>query len=375
MLPHVLSDNLCSLKEGVPRLAVTIEMDFNHSGHLEKSQIYRSIIQSNHRLSYEQAFEIMHQEEKTFLKEQLVLMKELALHLKSLKHQRGSVDLSLSEIVWRLGEDGVPSGFEISHYDITHQLVEEFMLKANEVIATELKNRDVALIYRVHEPPSPETMMEFKNFCVRLGVIIPQEFGPKELAKVFEAHRESAFISELSSRYIRSMRLATYSTDRIGHHGLMLENYTHFTSPIRRYVDIIIHRLVFGETYSQEELDEISKNASERERHSARAEMSYLMLKKIRYLHRKHEKDSERIYKATITRVKPYGVVFEVKEYGVEGFLHISKLGDDYFEFHPKKEKITGQRSLKTFEIGYQFTVQIESVNLLFQEIFWKMSS
>lgn len=375
MLPHVLSDNLCSLKEGVPRLAVTIEMDLNHSGHLEKSQIYRSIIQSNHRLSYEQAFEIMHQEEKTFLKEQLVLMKELALHLKSLKHQRGSVDLSLSEIVWRLGEDGVPSGFEISHYDITHQLVEEFMLKANEVIATELKNRDVALIYRVHEPPSPETMMEFKNFCVRLGVIIPQEFGPKELAKVFEAHRESAFISELSSRYIRSMRLATYSTDRIGHHGLMLENYTHFTSPIRRYVDIIIHRLVFGETYSQEELDEISKNASERERHSARAEMSYLMLKKIRYLHRKHEKDSERIYKATITRVKPYGVVFEVKEYGVEGFLHISKLGDDYFEFHPKKEKITGQRSLKTFEIGYQFTVQIESVNLLFQEIFWKMSS
>jgi len=103
--------------------------------------------------------------------------------------------------------------------------------------------------------------------------------------------------------------------------------------------------------------------------------MSYLMLKKIRYLHRKHEKDPERIYKATITRVKPYGIVFEVKEYGVEGFLHISKLGNDYFEFHPKKEKITGQRSLKTFEIGYQFTVQIESVNLLFQEIFWKMSS
>jgi ribonuclease R len=373
MLPHLLSDNLCSLKEGVDRLAVTIEMDLNSKGQLEHHLIYRSIIKSNHRLSYEQAFEIMHQKEDSYLKEQLQLMKELALHLKALKHERGSVDLSLSELVWRLAEDGIPSGFEISHYDITHQLVEEFMLKANEVIATELKNRDVALIYRVHEPPSPETMMEFKNFCVRLGVLVPQEFGPKELSRVFEAHRESAFISELSTRYIRSMRLATYSTDRIGHHGLMLENYTHFTSPIRRYVDIIIHRLVFEDGYTQEELDEIAKSSSEKERHSARAEMSYLMLKKLRYLERKHKKEPERTYKASVTRVKPYGIVFEVKDFGVEGFLHISKLGNDYFEFHPKKEKITGSKSMKTFEIGHQFIVQIESVNLLFQEIFWKM--
>lgn len=113
-------------------------------------------------------------------------MRELALHLKAIKHERGSVDLSLSELVWRLGDDGIPSGFEISHYDITHQLVEEFMLKANEVIATELKNKEVALIYRVHEPPSPETMMEFKNFCVKLGVLVPEQFGSKELAKVLK---------------------------------------------------------------------------------------------------------------------------------------------------------------------------------------------
>lgn len=375
MLPHVLSDNLCSLKEGVDRLAVTIEMDLNNRGQLEHHQIYRSIIKSNHRLSYEQAFEIMHEQKESFLKEQLQLMRELALHLKALKNERGSVDLSLSELVWRLGEDGVPSGFEISHYDITHQLVEEFMLKANEVIATELKNRDVGLIYRVHEPPSPETMMEFKNFCVRLGVLVPQEFGPKELSQIFLAHKESAFISELSSRYIRSMRLATYSTDRVGHHGLMLENYTHFTSPIRRYVDIIIHRLIFNEEYTQEELDEIAKSSSEKERHSARAEMSYLMLKKIRYFERKHKKEPEKVYKATVTRVKPYGIVFEVKDFGVEGFLHISKLGNDYFEFHPKKEKITGSKSNRIFEIGHQFQVQIESVNLLFQEIFWKMGT
>jgi ribonuclease R len=373
MLPHVLADNLCSLKEGVPRLAVTVEMHMDKKGNLTSHKIYRSIINSNHRLSYEDAFEIMHHEDKTFLRDQLQLMRELALHLKAIKHERGSVDLSLSELVWRLGDDGIPSGFEISHYDITHQLVEEFMLKANEVIATELKNKEVALIYRVHEPPSPETMMEFKNFCVKLGVLVPDQFGSKELAKVFEAHRESAFISELSSRYIRSMRLATYSTEAIGHYGLLLENYTHFTSPIRRYVDIIIHRLIFNETYTQEELDEIAQNSSEKERHSARAEMSYLTLKKMRYIGRKFDKEPDRTYKATITRVKPFGIIFEIKDFGLEGFLHISKLGEDYFEFHPKKEKITGKRSQLTFEIGYQFIVQVESVNLLFQEISWKM--
>ncbi|MFZ4773018.1 MAG: ribonuclease R family protein [Chlamydiia bacterium] len=373
MLPHVLADNLCSLKQGVNRLAVTVEMDIDAKGHLIGRKIYRSIIKSRHRLSYEEAFEIMHQGEPSPLKDKLNLMKELALHFKAIKHARGSVDLSLSELVWRLGEDGVPTGFEISHYDITHQLVEEFMLKANEVIATEIKNRDVALIYRVHEQPSPETLKEFRNFCVRLGIMIPDTFENKDLARVFEEHRDSAFIQELSSRYIRSMRLATYSTDGIGHHGLMLENYTHFTSPIRRYVDIIIHRLLFNETYTQEELDLIAQNSSEKERQSARAEMSYLALKKLRYIERKAEKEPERTYKATVTRVKPFGVVFDIKDFGIEGFLHISKLGEDYFEFNPKKEVIRGKRTQKSFEIGFQFIAQVESVNLLFQEISWKM--
>jgi len=375
MLPPLLADNLCSLKQGVPRLAVTVEIDLDAHGHMTHHKIYRSVIKSDHRLSYEQAFEIMHEQEDSFLKEKLLLMRELALHFKAIKHKRGSVDLSLSELVWKLGEDGVPSGFEISHYDITHQLVEEFMLKANEVIATEIKKREVALIYRVHEQPSPETLKEFRSFCVRLGILVPDTFAPQDLSRIFEEHRESAFIQELSTRYIRSMRLATYSTDGIGHHGLMLENYTHFTSPIRRYVDVIIHRLLFNEEYTQEELNLIAQNSSERERQSARAEMSYLALKKLRYIERKAQNEPERIYKATITRIKPFGILFEIKDFGLEGFNHISKLGDDYFEFNPKKETIQGKRSSKLFEVGFQFTVQVESVNLLFQEINWKIVS
>jgi ribonuclease R len=374
MLPPILADNLCSLKEGVNRLAVTVEMDLNAKGELINSQIYRSIIKSNHRLSYEQAFEILHETAKSKLKDHLLLMKELALHFKAIKHQRGAVDLSLSELVWKLGDDGVPTGFEISHYDITHQLVEEFMLKANEIIATTLKNKEVSLIYRVHESPSAETMQEFKNFCIRLGLKIPEQIGGPILAKIFDEHRESAFIQELTTRYIRSMRLATYSTDTVGHHGLMLENYTHFTSPIRRYVDIIIHRLLFNETYTQEQLDEIAKSSSELERHSARAESSYLQLKKLRYLDRKHKNDPDRIYRGAITKIKPFGIVFDVKDFGVEGFIHISDLGEDYYEFNPKKEKITGKRTAKTFNIGDHFDIKIDGVNLLFQEIHWKLT-
>lgn len=136
------------------------------------------------------------------------------------------------------------------------------------------------------------------------------------------------------------MRLATYSTDAIGHHGLMLENYTHFTSPIRRYVDIIIHRLIFNESYSQEELDEIAQNSSEKERHSARAEMSYLTLKKMRYISRKFDKEPQRTYKATITRVKPFGIVFEVKDFGLEGFYTFQNWVKTTLNFIQKRKKL-----------------------------------
>ena len=223
------------------------------------------------------------------------------------------------------------SGVKKIEYDITHQLVEEFMLKANEIVAKTLHDRGKPLIFRVHEEPGKENFEDFCHFARSLGFSLPQKPSDTDLQTLFDQAKKTSFSQQLSVAFIRSMKLAQYSPENQGHFGLALEHYCHFTSPIRRYSDLVVQRLLFDEEPEDLDLSQIALKCSEQERVSFRAESSVKMLKKLRLLQHYLSEDPHRKYEAFITRIKPFGLYFELADLGLEGFLHISELENDYF--------------------------------------------
>ncbi|MES2121530.1 MAG: VacB/RNase II family 3'-5' exoribonuclease [Chlamydiota bacterium] len=281
MLPEELSNELCSLKPDVIRLTVSVLMDFDKEGNLKKYEIVRSFIKSVKRFTYFEAKDILDKKNKSPHEKALHEMVELCTLLKHKRSQRGSIDFALPELVVCVNAKGEPEGMKKIEYDITHQLVEEFMLKANELVAFELAKRGKELIYRVHEVPQEENFNDFLQFARTLGFKVPIKPTSPELQALFQQAKETPYFQQLSVAFIRSMKLAQYSPDNAGHFGLALEHYCHFTSPIRRYSDLIIQRLLFDEEDKDLDLNAIAQQCSDQERVSFRAEMSVKTLKKL----------------------------------------------------------------------------------------------
>lgn len=373
MLPHELSSHLCSLKEKVNRLACTIEMHFDEAGTLLKAIPYRSVIKSAKRFTYKQAKSVLDGNLKSPHKASLKLMVDLCYLLKKKRGERGSVEFGMSEVVMLVDETGVPHGFEKVDYDITHQLVEEFMLKANEVVATCLKERGVPLAYRVHEEPSPESMKEFALLARAFGFKINEKPTPPDLQKLFDQASKTAFGPQLAVSFIRSMRLAYYSPAELGHYGLSLSHYTHFTSPIRRYIDLVIHRLLM-ENEAPASLEEIAHTCSEQERISAKAESSVVILKKFRYLKKLQEEDPNYHFEAVVSRVKPMGIIFDIPALMLDSFLHVSELEGDYYAFDETRHKLQGVHTGHSYSCGTTFKVQLQEVDFITLESKWQLA-
>jgi ribonuclease R len=372
MLPHELSSDLCSLKEKVTRLTASALMEFDAKGNLLKYKIVRSIIKSKKRFTYEGAKEVLDGKQESDLLPELKLLVELALILKTHRKSRGSVELSMPEIKLTLDDKGIPNGYRRIEYDITHQMVEEFMLKANEIVAKHLLDQGKDAIFRIHEEPNPENMKEFYGYARLLGFQIPPEPTEEDLITLFERAQNSPLLEQLAIRFIRSMKLAIYSENNIGHFGLALENYTHFTSPIRRYSDLIVHRLLFDETYKPN-LKLVALWCTEQERKSFKAEMSVIKLKKLRYLEKILSETKNKIFPVTITNIKPMGIFFDLDFIGFEGFIHVSNLGSEYFHFDEKRRVFKGDATGLTYTIGKKIEVIIESIDLLIGECSWSL--
>lgn len=375
MLPEELSNELCSLKPDVVRLTVSILMDFDKHGTLLKHKIVRSFIKSQKRFTYFEAKDVLDGKKKSPHAKTLKLMVELCHLLKKKRYERGSIDFALPEIVVVVDEKGCPQGLKKIDYDITHQLVEEFMLKANEMVAIELNRRDKQLIYRIHDVPQEENFEDFLQFARTLGFKIPVKPSARELQNLFEEAKTTPFFSQLSVAFIRSMRLAQYSSDNVGHFGLALEHYCHFTSPIRRYSDLIIERLLFDEEPKDLNIEAIAQSCSEQERVSFRAEMSVKTLKKLRLLHTYFSEDPSREYPAVVTKVKPFGLFFELQGLMLEGFLHISELENDYFIYDEKRTLLYGRSSGKIHKLGETIKVRLTRIDLIVLESNWMLSS
>lgn len=373
MLPEELSNGLCSLKEDVPRLTISVFMHFSKSGELKNYDIRKTYIQSQKRFTYKQAKLVLDKTLESPHYPTLCLMKELAQILQKRRHQRGSVDLAMPEVVLILNDKQEPEGFEVIEYDITHQLVEEFMLKANEIVAHALIARNTMAIFRTHESPGASEMADFFQLARGYGLKIKKNMEQFDVQQLFKEAKETPYLYPLSVAFIRSMKMAIYSEENIGHFGLGLEHYCHFTSPIRRYSDLIIHRLLFEEEIPKEELKKISLECSERERHSFRAEQSVISLKKLRYLHSLEEKKPEEIYPAMISKVKPFGIYFEITSLHFEGFIHISEIADEYLIYDDKAQTLVGEKTRMQLKVGSEIAVQILHLNLITQELLWKL--
>ncbi len=363
MLPEELSNELCSLKENVKRLAVTVEMLINPDGSVDSYQIYRSVIKSQKRFTYLEAKEVLDGKRKSKHAPTLQLMVELCAVLKRLRAQRGSIDLAMPAIDLLIDAEGIPQGLERVEYDITHQMVEEFMLKANEMVAFDLVKKGKPAVFRVHDVPEKENLEDFYNMVRALGFHLKHEPTHEDLQRVFHQAQSTPFASQLAMNFIRSMKLAFYSDQNVGHYGLALEHYCHFTSPIRRYTDVIVHRQLF-EPSETVDLKALSKHCSDTERKSFKAETSVVILKKLRYLAALMKEDPKKTYAATITKIKPFGFFFELDFLMFEGYAHVSEL-EDYYTYVQHQDSLVGKRGGQILRHGTKLAVSIQSIDLI----------
>lgn len=348
MLPHELSSHLCSLKPNVNRLTISVFMTLDKEGNLKNYRIGRSVIRSKKRFSYKEAKEILDGKRKNKYRKTLFLMVDLCHRLKQKRYERGCIEFALPDLTFDLTPNGEVKSVEVVEYDITHQLVEEFMLLANEVVATHLSKKGKPLTYRIHEEPNPDSIRDFAQTASSIGFHLSEQPTTEELQLLFDEARQSPFGQFLATAFIRSMKLASYSTQNIGHYGLGLEHYTHFTSPIRRYIDLIVHRVLCEEINDDQDLEEIALQCSEKERFAAKAENSVVLLKKLRYL----EGLSHKEFEAVVTAVKPFGILFELKELLYEGML-------------PPQEK--------RLHLGDTISVRLVDIDLITRLTEWKL--
>jgi ribonuclease R len=231
--------------------------------------------------------------------------------------------------------------------------------------------KNIPLIFRVHEEPSSESKEEFFNLARILGFALPPKPTVSEVQKLFEHAKQTPYAQQLSISFIRSMKLAIYSSENIGHYGLALEKYCHFTSPIRRYPDLIVQRLLFGDQ-KDGDLAPVAQRCSDKERVSFKAEQGVKILKKLRLLQQWFEEDPARHYVCQVTKIKPFSLGFELSPVGIEGSLHVSEIQGDYFVHDPEKNRFIGKRSGLRFGVGDTVTMRLLSVDLVLLEAKWQ---
>ncbi|MCB1213444.1 MAG: VacB/RNase II family 3'-5' exoribonuclease, partial [Chlamydiia bacterium] len=369
MLPKNLSELLCSLRPQVNRLAVSVLFTLDAAGNCEEVRFTKSVIKSSARLTYGQVREILNDQRRSPYKEMILEMKRLCELLQHKRSERGSVHIELPDLILSIGPDGIPTGIHHEPYDLAHQMIEELMLLANEAVAKELDRRGYSVTYRIHEEPDPEDLRDFAHTVSCFGFELPEKPSQEQIQELFRHAVDSPYYPQLTTAYIRSMKMAYYSPSNIGHFGLSLTHYCHFTSPIRRYVDLVVHRLLFDHPVEEAEIQAISRSCSETERHSARAENHVRLLKKLRFLKGQHE--SGQRYRAVISKIKRYGVVFELPSLQLEGFLHISEVGDDYYRYDFYDQSLKGRTSGEKLCAGDELDLDLLEVDLIHLTTHW----
>jgi ribonuclease R len=378
MLPEILSNDICSLNPNEDRLAFSVVFHINIKGHVSDMWYGKTVIHSNKRYSYEEAQEILDKKEGLYYDE-LNTLNIISKNLGIEKFKNGAIKFSSEEFEFVLDEFMFPIAVKKKEHIETHSLIEEFMLLANKSVAKYIYEQDkkvnggkaVGLMYRVHNSPDIDKLQELTVFLKAIGYKLELKpdgtVDPKDINKLLAEVKDKPEENLISSATIKTMSKALYSVENLGHFGLAFDYYTHFTSPIRRYPDLIVHRMLAYFLENKEipdtelsELSQIAAHSSSQEINAAEAERESIRYKQIEYMSQHIGKE----YKGIISGVAKWGLFVQIEENGAEGLVHISKLGEDYFKFAEKEYKIYGEKTGKAFRLGDEIMVRVDGVNL-----------
>lgn len=379
MIPHRLSNGICSLNPKVDRLTLSCEMEINPAGQVVAHEIFPSVIRTTERMTYTEVRQIINAEDEEVLTRYQPLipffkqMSDLAAILRKKRIDRGAIDFDFKESKVIVDEEGKPTDVVIRERSIAERLIEEFMLCANETIAEHFHRMKVPFMYRIHEDPDSEKLTRFLEFITNFGYVVrgtASTLHPRALQLLLEEVRGEPEETVISTVMLRSMKQAKYDPESVGHFGLSTDFYTHFTSPIRRYPDLIVHRLI--RTYLiegkidehtlsgwEEKLAVISTHSSEMERRAVEAERDTDSLKKVQFM---EDKIGEQ-FEGMISGVTNFGLFVEL-ENTIEGLVHVSYLTDDYYHYDEKQYAMIGERTGNIFRIGDEIEVKVISVNV-----------
>ena len=383
MLPERLSNGICSLNPQVDRLTMTAEMLFDRSGAMLESSFYPSAIRSTARLTYTIVRQIIVDNDPEItdthrpLAPMLLEMKSLALILMEMRKKRGSIDFDLPEPEIIIGLTGQTEGIIRAERNLAHQLIEQFMLAANEAVAAYITDRGIPFLYRIHENPDPAKLINFQEFVYGFGyefALVDERVNPADLQRLLAQAEGKPEERMVNYALLRCMKQARYAAENLGHFGLASRCYCHFTSPIRRYPDLVVHRILKAALAAAEKpegskaakqlaiatsrLGEIAEHTSKRERAAMEAERDVVELKKVQYMQQHLGEE----FDGYISGVTAFGLFVELDELFVEGLIHISTLDDDLYTHLEKQHSLIGRRNKRVFRIGDRLRVKVAAV-------------
>ena len=372
MLPEILSNSLASLQQGHPRYTMTAFLEFNAEGVRTDMRFARSVINVDQRFTYEHAFAAMSEPAKTIegvapeIHALLGQMLELARILRRRRFERGALELNMPEVEVELGDQGQVTGAHLASDDESHQVIEEFMLAANEAVAEFLTERHVAFLRRGHADPEPRKLCQFADFVRSLGLVLDQPESRFELQRVL---RETADLPERHAVHfglLRSLKQANYTPEREGHYALASQDYCHFTSPIRRYPDLQVHRqlaLILEGHKPRSDEDELAVLAEHCNRTERRAEAAEREVVKVKLLTHLEGRIGEKFH-AVITGVEDFGLFAQLVELPIDGMLHVTSLADDFYYLEAETHTLIGRRKGTRFRLGDRIEVRVAHVDV-----------
>jgi ribonuclease R len=369
MLPHPLSSDLCSLVPGQDRLAMSVLFTVTGDGLVEGTKMVRTVIRSRHRLSYQDAQAILDGgDAPKDLAQALHTLRRLSRVYRSERRDRGSIDFDLPESRVVLNASGEPTDVQRVLRLEAHRLVEDLMILANEAVARFAGEQKLPLLYRIHERPNPERLAGLRQLGATFGYTVPdRRLKPLDIAKLVAAMKGKPQEQLVTTVALRSMKQAAYSAENRGHFGLASEAYLHFTSPIRRYPDLVVHRQLgcwldnpkSARKMDRRKLEEMAEHTSDRERRAERAERDSVDLKKIEFMERHLGED----FAGTISGVTAFGLFVLLDDFHVDGLVHVSTLQNDYYSFIEEEHALVGRRKRARYRLGDTLQVRVVRVD------------
>jgi ribonuclease R len=380
MFPELISNSLASLQQGKVRYVKSVLMDFTPAGQFASARFANGAIKVRKRFSYEQVMAMLEEPNRQVEPEVMALllrMRDLAMLLRKRRMKRGALELDMPETELELDGQGRVTGAHLASHDVSHQIIEEFMLAANEAVAQHLDSLSVPFLRRVHPAPEPNKLKAFADFARMLGYKIHHATDRFALQRILEQSADKPDAYAVHYALLRSLKQAVYSPAEEGHYALASDDYCHFTSPIRRYPDLTIHRLLgrglkTGRAGSDEsELRALGEHCSKTERRAETAERELIKTKLLDYMSKRIGTDLE----AIITGVADYGFYAQMEKLPVEGMVHISTLTDDYYYFDEASHSLTGRRTQRRYRLGDKVHVRVVRVDLQRRQLDFRVTA